>query len=465
MFAVTIPNRLRLIYIAFFALLHFTWTFAPFSGQADTFVVRSTNDSGPGTLRQAVNDNNALGGGNTITFSNVVVGTITLAAGELPISTDVIIIGPSSQLLTLSGNNSNRVFNINSTNAHVDVSGLTLANATYTGGGGGFGGAVYNEGILNISACTLSNNSSQYGAAVANGGFLTISNTLVCSNRTISGSGGGLYNNGRATIVNSTFYGNKAYQGGALDNGDTMLVTNCTLFANEAAGGGGIYNGGTLAVRNATIVSNNATALFDNNGGGIYTSGTADIGSTIIADNLTATNTGPDVYGGVASAGYNLISRTNGSAGFTMLGDQFGTINSPLAPLLGPLQFNGGPTPTLAPLSGSPTIDRGKTSATTDQRSRARPADFPSLPNATNGDGSDIGAVEIWPNSPLLTISSAGANVILSWSASDFRLQSLTNLVSSNWVNVTGTVVPANGQYYLTNPITGPEKFYRLTFP
>jgi hypothetical protein len=116
-------------------------------------------------------------------------------------------------------------------------------------------------------------------------------------------------------------------------------------------------------------------------------------------------------------------------------------------------------------LSGSPAIDQGKTSATTDQRGRARPADFPSLPNATNGDGSDIGAVEIWPNSPLLAISNAGPNVVLSWGDSDFRLQSVTNLVSSNWVNVSGTVVPANGHYYLTNPITGTEKFYRLTFP
>src|ERR1051325_2580088 len=126
MFGVAIPNRFKLIRRAFFPLLQFTFVLAPFSGQANPFVVGNTNDSGPGTLRQAINDNNVSGGGNTITFSNVVVGTITLGSGELVISKDVIIIGPGSQLLTLSGNNSNRVFNINSTNAHVDVSGLSL---------------------------------------------------------------------------------------------------------------------------------------------------------------------------------------------------------------------------------------------------------------------------------------------------------------------------------------------------
>jgi hypothetical protein len=84
-------------------------------------------------------------------------------------------------------------------------------------------------------------------------------------------------------------------------------------------------------------------------------------------------------------------------------------------PKLGPLADNGGPTFThaLCTASGvpdasctgsSPAIDAGKnfTSATTDQRGTgfARIVDFASIPNATGGDGTDIGAFEVQPVCP-----------------------------------------------------------------
>jgi hypothetical protein len=64
--------------------------------------------------------------------------------------------------------------------------------------------------------------------------------------------------------------------------------------------------------------------------------------------------------------------------------------------MLGPLQDNGGPTFTRALLAGSPAIDKGHSSgATTDQRGFSRPADQPTVNNATDGDGGDIGAYEV----------------------------------------------------------------------
>jgi hypothetical protein len=93
------------------------------------------------------------------------------------------------------------------------------------------------------------------------------------------------------------------------------------------------------------------------------------------------------------SLGYNLIG--NGTI-TPKPGDQIGTASSPIDPMLGVLQDNGGPTFTHALLPGSPAIDKGGASGlTTDQRGRARPADFPSIPPAENGDNSDIGAVEV----------------------------------------------------------------------
>src|ERR1044071_9279847 len=46
--------------------------FAATNAPAANLLVRNNNDSGAGSLRQAIADNHALGGGNTILFSNVV---------------------------------------------------------------------------------------------------------------------------------------------------------------------------------------------------------------------------------------------------------------------------------------------------------------------------------------------------------------------------------------------------------
>src|SRR5262245_33598749 len=100
-------------------------------------LVYNNNNNGPGSLRQAVTDNNGLSGGNTIIFSNTVTGTITLTTGELAIGTNLTIIGPGPDVLTISGNNASRVFNISG--GTVAISGLTVANgiSPYPQNGGG----------------------------------------------------------------------------------------------------------------------------------------------------------------------------------------------------------------------------------------------------------------------------------------------------------------------------------------
>ena len=57
---------------------------------------------------------------------------------------------------------------------------------------------------------------------------------------------------------------------------------------------------------------------------------------------------------------------------------------------------------------------------------------------------------------PLLTITLSGANVILTWVATGFTLQSTTNLAALVWSTV-------SGQNTVTNPIAGTRKFYRLS--
>src|SRR5438093_716054 len=71
-------------------------------GSAATLLVYNNNDAGGGSLRQAIQDNNALGGGNTIVFSNTVTGVITLGSA-LSISAGVTIVGPGANVLKVSG--------------------------------------------------------------------------------------------------------------------------------------------------------------------------------------------------------------------------------------------------------------------------------------------------------------------------------------------------------------------------
>jgi hypothetical protein len=63
--------------------------------------------------------------------------------------------------------------------------------------------------------------------------------------------------------------------------------------------------------------------------------------------------------GALTSQGYNLIGDGTGGSGYSTSKDLVGTAASPINPLLGMLQDNGGPTTTMALLSGSPALNKG----------------------------------------------------------------------------------------------------------
>ena len=109
-----------------------------------SFVVTNTNDSGPGSLRQAIVDSNETASADTITFSVSVPGTIMLSSALPTITGDLSIDGPGASSLTVSGNNSFRVFLIES-GTDVAISNLTISNGKATGN---FGGGIFNAGTL-----------------------------------------------------------------------------------------------------------------------------------------------------------------------------------------------------------------------------------------------------------------------------------------------------------------------------
>jgi hypothetical protein len=336
-------------------------------------VVSNNNDSGAGWLRGVMANACA---GSTITFASNVRGFITLTSNHLSFDKSLTINGPGANLLTIQrsttpGTALFRIFISNSNRTISTISGLTLVNGNP---GNASAGAIYN------------------------GGTMTIINSTVSGNQ--ASDGGGTRNAGTMTIIGSTFSGNAAVAGGGgIRNDGTMTMTNSTISTNSSAagpGGGGILSGGTLTVISSTISGNSATNPVEG-GGGLYASGTVTLRNTLIA--LNTAPTGPNIYGTAASQGFNLVGNNSGAnISSVQFSDLIGTPGSPVDPLLGPLQDNGGATRTHALLSGSPAIDRGHSSnSSTDQRGLQRPFDLPDA-NAAGSDASDIGAFEAQVN-------------------------------------------------------------------
>jgi hypothetical protein len=314
--------------------------------QAATYTVANTNDSGPGSLRQAILDANASSGvADTIDFDLSLSGpqTITLAS-QLPTITDGagLTIDGGSADITLSGNNVVRVFEVAS-GAELTLNNLTVANGRADNAGGG----ILNLGTLEVNNSTISGNrAGTFSGGIHNVGTLTVNNSTISGNRAGTFSGG-IHNVGTLTVNNSTISGNSA----GTDNG-----------------GIGNASAGTLTVNNSTISGNSA----NNNGGGIGNGSTATLNNTIVANNEGGNCAGLPV----TDDGGNLEWPGN-DCGFALSAD----------PLLGPLADNGGPTQTHALQPDSPAIDAAVECPppATDQRGVSRP----------QGDACDIGSFEL----------------------------------------------------------------------
>jgi len=454
-----------------------------------TFTVTKTVDTN-GTcnsgvdcsLREAINAANDEAnhpGADIIVFAVGVSGTINLSSALPTISTDITLQGPGPNLLAV--NRAAGAFSIftisngSSPGPTVSISGIAITNGHAAGAGAlGSGGGVLALGRLTISNCTLSGNTADIdGGAIATGtnAMLTVSDCTF-SNNTAGGHGGGIITIENAIVSSSTFSGNKVTsasgQGGAIFIDGTLSVVNCTLNGNSAATGGGIYSESvnnnvvtTVTVSSSTLSGNSGT-----NGGGIYNTGSSGGNSFVNVDNTilqkgasgaNLVNTGLGTS--VTSQGYNL-SDDDGGGFLTAAGDQKNT-----NPQLGPLQNNGGPTFTMALLTGSPAQDKGKNSGVmTDQRGLRRPIDIASIPNANGGDGSDIGAVEMdtLQTGPTFVVTTTADHDEGSCSVGDCTLREAINVSNSDPAansitfnsGVTGTITLQSALPAITDSVT-----------
>src|ERR1700730_12424698 len=146
---------------------------------AATITVTNTNDSGPGSLRQALADAND---GDTINFDVSLKGqTIALTSGELVIDKSITITGPGSDPLAVSLHIPQyhfRVFHVMASTT-VTIEGLTIGPSLFFGGCG----IQNDQATLTINNCAVTGNDGQtFGAGIANGGTLTINNSSVTGN-------------------------------------------------------------------------------------------------------------------------------------------------------------------------------------------------------------------------------------------------------------------------------------------
>jgi predicted outer membrane repeat protein len=314
--------------------------------------------------------------------------------------------------------------------------GLTVTRSVFSGNGAGDysdsrGGGIYSTGVVTVSQSTFSGNGATIGGAIAiDFGTLTVSTSVFSDNHADS-SGGGIDNGGWSRhnsnefsavfVSNSTFSGNSAGHGGGISNDYTnsVEVSNSTFSGNSAGNGGGIFNrGGELSVDNSTFFANGAAG----NGGGIfnctgYSGGTFNtemggnlgvansfsgtVSNSTFSDNRATYNGGAILnFDGIFALKNTVV--TNSPAGNNCSGtitDGGGNLSFPdttcpginADPLLGPLQYNGGSTWTMALGEGSAALDAGD-----DDTCAAPPVNNLDQRGVTRPQGlhCDIGAVE-----------------------------------------------------------------------
>ena len=128
---------------------------------AAIITVTNTNDSGPGSLRQALA---VAHDGDRVTFA--VSGTITLTSGALVVAKNVTISGPGADHLSIVGMPFQSVFSVGA----ATISGLTIRDGAV---------GIDNGGMLTVMNCVISGNSV---GGIHNGSSLTVVNTNVSDN-------------------------------------------------------------------------------------------------------------------------------------------------------------------------------------------------------------------------------------------------------------------------------------------
>jgi hypothetical protein len=244
------------------------------------------------------------------------------------------------------------------------------------------------------------------------------------------------------TIEASTISGNSANgdfgggfgNGGGIYNYGTVTMDDSVISGNSANGcGGGIVSVFGTATIEASTISGNSAYL----GGGICSSTL-----TTLQNSIVARNAGGDGSGEFDSFGHNLVGNTEGTSGWVA------TDLLNVDPMLGPLQYNGGPTMTMALLPGSPAIDAGSNDLIPvgvmyDQRG-------PGFQRIVNGKV-DIGAFEWQPHVSSFVASWGTQSSPLKLSADGLHLLPIGRKTDLPWSNINTLTITLSTAEALTS--------------
>gem|GEM_PF-5982113 len=282
------------------------------SAQATIRTVTNTLDSGPGSLRATIL---ASHNGDTIVFDSSICGStipsVGTMAGPLTFPDPIfpLTIDATGCSITLSGGLATPVMCLNA-NADIYLNSLTIANGFNHGivgcpAGGGSGGGIITDGLIQLTNCTLTNNHSH-----SLGGAISTANRFI-------------------TLINSTVTGNTAgVDGAAIFSDDGLTLINTTITGNSSPGFSVSGSGVTAPV-----------ALFN----------------TIVDDAATATS--GNCFSPTCTGCLPLVAGPDNQANDDTCGNATVVTTADLH--LGPLANNGGPTKTIALLTGSTAINGG----------------------------------------------------------------------------------------------------------
>lgn len=305
----------------------------------------------------------------------------------------------------------------------------TGSNTGGTGGQGGSGSGAVGGGsamVLVARDSTFSGNLGFAGAGGDGGGGGTSAGTAGgTGGRSVRGTGGAIFSNGEVTLLDSTITGNEIHGGAGGKGGGAAFGTGGDGGYAEGGDGGGVSllnsNPGVKShIASSTIVNNSAFPGTGGAGGFGLAGGSPGDTALAYGGNIEVASSKLEIRDSVVAGGSASASWTNcsvASNSVTSLGHNLDDTNQCIQtpaegdrhdvdPKLGPLLDNGGPTATMAPLSGSPLIDGGPaicqgfgTPLTADQR------------GITRGAVCDIGAYEAIPPAASAAPAIAGSPV------------------------------------------------------
>ncbi|BCS55103.1 DUF4347 domain-containing protein [Geobacter sp. SVR] len=394
------------------------------------YTVTNLNDSGAGSLRQAIIDSNGHTGADTIVFTPGLSGTIHLLS-RLDITDSVTIQGPGADVVTIDGASATQFLKTENgdvtTNIKVTITGLAFDHGRMVDNDPdlGYVGAIDNREDLTLSNVIVKNTAvgtqyhdAAFAVSTIASDYATYVPKLTIRNSVITGNAGtaifsiaaALVDIENSTISNTSFIEGSAGGGLSINGVSSTVIKGSYIAGNSAKSGSALYfspsnnSSETLWIENSTITGN----ISDPTGSGagdvdgalginasLVTAGMITIKNSTIAGNpgyngaakqiTTPLGNGTDIpmqitnsivyYDGTGDVKFS--TDQNITASYNVI-ENVATIDTAIGnvtanPNLVAAAANGGPTETLALNSSSNAINLGAASApTTDQRGFVR---------------------------------------------------------------------------------------------